>query len=38
VVVQPDPVHPQSGAPLHVTVQFPVQLVILQLCAPWQVS
>ena len=38
IVVQPVPVQPQSAAPLHVTVQLLPQLVILQVCAAWQVS
>ena len=37
--VQPLPTHPQFAAPLHATVHPPPeQLVILQLCVPWQVS
>ncbi len=37
--MQSIPTQPQSGAPLQVTVQFPpVQSVILQACALWQVS
>jgi hypothetical protein len=35
--VQVVPVQVQSAAPLQVTVQVPPQLVILQVCAPWQV-
>jgi hypothetical protein len=39
LVVQVPPVHPQSAAPLHVTVHPPAaQSVIVHVCAPWQVS
>ena len=38
-VVQVPPVHPQSAVPLHVTVHPPpAQSLIVQVCAPWQVS
>jgi hypothetical protein len=38
-VVQEPPVQPQSAAPLQVTVHPPAtQPVIVQVCAPWQVS